>query len=135
MKRKNTLKYNHVIFTAISSGALILLFYFVFNSFHRKSESNVFLNFQFTSKEYYKVVINDSLIIDSNQIENLDYKNEHYETKGIDFALKKGNYKIQIKDSFEKILSETLFKIENSKPKYIYLRKEIVITDKPFILI
>lgn len=52
----------------------------------------------------------------------------------IDFSLKKGNYKIQIKDSFKKVLSEALFEIENTNPKYIYL-KEIVITDQPLILI
>lgn len=135
MIRKHTLKYNYIIFAAISSAALILLFYFVSNSFTKKNESNVFLNFQFTSNEYYEVVINDSLIINSIQIKNLDYKNEHYKTKRIDFTLKKGNYKIQIKDSFKTVLSEALFKIENSKPKYIYLRKKIVITAEPFILI
>ncbi len=95
----------------------------------------MFLEFQYTSKDYYKILINDSLIIDSQAIINLKYKNEHYKTKSLGLKLDKGDYIVQIKDSVGKVLSESKLKIDNSEPKYIYFRKEIIIKDKPYILI
>jgi len=122
------------IIVAVLSIAIILLFYFVQRNYSR-SNPNVFLEFQYISSSYYKILINDSLIIDSEAIKNLDYSNEHYKTKSLNLELLKGNYFIQIKDSKERVLSKSLLEIDGIKPKYVYLRKKIIIRDKPFILI
>ena len=55
------------IMVAVLSIAIILLFYFVQRNYSR-SNPNVFLEFQYISSSYYKILINDSLIIDSEAI-------------------------------------------------------------------
>lgn len=112
----------------------MFLFYFVSENFSRYNP-NVFLNFKYTSDNYYKILINDSLIIDSEGIKLLKFSNEHYETKTLYLELPKGNYSVKIKDEGDGILSQANFKVDYERQKYIYLGKEIIITDKPFILI
>jgi hypothetical protein len=134
MRKKHKLNYYHTILTTLASLALIFLFYTFSNSLS-KNKPNVFLNFQYTSKHYYKIMINDSLIIDSKGIRNLKYNNKHYKIRRINLDLKKGCYKIQIKEANDRILDEAVLIINTLKPKYIYFRKKIIIRDTPFILI
>lgn len=134
MKRNHTPKHYVTLIAAVSSIAVIFIFYFVFKN-PPENSPNVYLEFQYTSDNYYKILINDSLIIDSERIKKLKYGNEHYKTKRLNLKLGKGNYSIQIKDSKEKVISESILKVDNQKPKYIYFRKEIVIRDKPFVLL
>lgn len=135
MNQNNKLNQRTSIIAGIISVVIVLLFGFVNIILPKKVDPNVFLQFQYNSNNYYKIIINDSLIIDSEGIKRLKYKNEYYKTKELELKLDKGNHIIQIKDSTNRILSESKLMIDNLKPKYIYLRKEIVIRDKPYKLI
>lgn len=133
--KNNSLGYKNAIIGAVASIMLIATFYVVNTFFVRTEQPNVFLNFQFTSHAYYKIMIDDSLVIDSNQIQTLAYSSAHYKTKGIDLVLKKGIYKFEIRDASERIISDTLLKIDDAQPKYLYFRKRIHVQDYPNILI
>lgn len=136
MNRKNNrIKFGTSIIVGVLSVGVLLLFCFLYTIFPQKVNPNVFLTFQYSSKKYYKIVINHTVIIDSEGIKRLKYENVHYKIKGLNLKLDKGNYIIQIKDSNNIIKSESNFIIDNQKLKYIYLRKEITIRDKPFVLI
>jgi hypothetical protein len=106
MKKNHKQNHNSTIIAAVASLGIVVLFYFMYGTLHN-IDPNVVLNFQHTSDDYYKIVINDAIIIDSEQIKNLKYSNEHDKTKTLNLKLDTGDYKIQIKDSIERVISES----------------------------